>query len=87
MEIHPPHAAARSLKDFFLQLLTITVGVLIALSIEGIVEWRHHRMLVRDAKAMIALEISDNRKDSTASWPAWPRGTGTSAPPSGLPTI
>jgi hypothetical protein len=63
MEIHPPHAAAHSLKDFLLQLLTITVGVLVALSIESIVEWRHHRTLVRDAKAMIALEISDNRKE------------------------
>ena len=63
MDIHPPHGAPRSVKDFLLQLLTITVGVLIALSIEGILEWRHHRALVAEAREMIAREIDDNRRD------------------------
>jgi len=35
----------------------------IALSLEGLVEWRHHRALVREARANIADEIRDNRKD------------------------
>src|SRR5262245_25696016 len=61
VEIHPPHAAAHSLKEFLLQLLTITAGVLIALLIEGMVEWNHHRTLVREAKEMIAREIADNK--------------------------
>jgi hypothetical protein len=34
MEIHPPHAI-HSAKDFLLQLLTITIGILIALALEG----------------------------------------------------
>ena len=61
MEIHPPHPAAHSIKEFLLQLLTITAGVLIALSIEGLIEWNHHRTLVREAKDMIAREIADNK--------------------------
>jgi hypothetical protein len=62
VEIHPPHAPAHSAKDFLIQLLTITAGVLIALSIEGLLEWNHHRMLVRQARATIAREIADNKR-------------------------
>jgi len=61
VESHPPHAPAHSIKDFFIQLLTITAGVLIALSIEGLTEWNHHRQLVREATETIAREIADNR--------------------------
>lgn len=62
VEIHPPHASIHSVKDFFIQLLTITAGVLIALSLEGVLEWNHHRSLVRQAKATIAREIADNKR-------------------------
>jgi hypothetical protein len=47
-------------KDFLLHLLTITVGLLIALGLEGCVEWRHHRNEVRDAEDGMRLEISQN---------------------------
>jgi hypothetical protein len=50
-----------SVRNFLFQLLTITAGVLIALSIEGMVEWNHHRLLVREAKTTIAREIADNK--------------------------
>ncbi len=45
MEIHPPHAPAHSFKDFAIQLVTITAGVLIALSFESVREWNHDRTL------------------------------------------
>ena len=48
-------------KEFLFQLVTITAGVLIALSIEALLEWNHHRALVREAKATIAREITDNK--------------------------
>jgi hypothetical protein len=63
MEIHPPHAPIRSIKDFLLQLITITAGILIALSFEGVREWRHDRNLVREAHDTIAREIADNKKE------------------------
>jgi hypothetical protein len=61
MEIHAPHGPARSFRDFLLQLLTITCGVLIALSFEGIVQWRHHRQLARESADNLAREIRANR--------------------------
>jgi len=48
------------LKDFFIHLLTITVGLLIALGLEGCVEWRHHRNLVHEAEEGMRGEISRN---------------------------
>ena len=62
MEIHPPHAAIRSWRDFLLQLGTITAGVLIALSFEGIREAIHDRSLVREARENIRREIADNKR-------------------------
>lgn len=62
MEIHPPHAI-HSVKDFALQLLTITVGILIALTLEGIVQWAHHRQLVHEAEANLTTEIRENQAE------------------------
>ena len=53
----------QSLKHFVVELLTITTGVLIALSLEGLLEWNNHRLLVREAKAIIAREIADNKTE------------------------
>jgi len=62
MDIHP-HPPAHSFKELLVQLFTITLGVLIALGLEGLVERQHHRSLVREAREMIDREIEDNRKD------------------------
>ena len=42
--------------------MTITIGLLIALSLEGMVEWIHHLNLVRQARATIYKEMTDNRR-------------------------
>ena len=62
MEIEPPHHPIETKRDFFIHLFTITCGLLIALSLEGLVEWGHHRSLVREARANIRQEIDDNQK-------------------------
>ena len=75
MEVHPPHAAAHSVKDLLIQLGTITAGVLIALSIEGLIEWNHHRLLVREAKETLAREIGDNKNALARHFAEWDRST------------
>lgn len=67
MEIHPPHGSIHSRKDFLLHLLTITIGILIALSLEGIVQWMDHRALVREAQANLATEIRENQQTLKAA--------------------
>ena len=58
-----PRAARRSVGEWLFQLATITIGVLIALSFDALLRWNDDRMLVAEARANIALEISDNRRE------------------------
>ena len=71
MDIHPPHAI-HSWKDFGVQLITITAGILIALSLEGVRESLHDRALVREARENIRREIADNQREVDGEIAAMP---------------
>jgi hypothetical protein len=43
LDVHPPHHAANTWRDFFIHIATITVGLFIALLLEQGVEVIHHR--------------------------------------------
>lgn len=62
LDVHAPHEKIHGLGDFFLHLFTITVGLLIALGLEGCVEWQHHRHLVREARDNLRTEFRDNQR-------------------------
>jgi hypothetical protein len=62
MDVHPPHEPIHSWRDFFIHLITITIGLLIALGLEGVVEWGHHRSLVREARKDIREEFEINHQ-------------------------
>lgn len=62
----PPRASRRSAGEWLFQLTTITVGVLIALSFDALLRWNADRALVDEARATIALEIADNRRELDA---------------------
>ena len=63
LDIHLPHGKLEGFKDFFLHLFTITVGLLIALSLEGWVEHVHHRHLAREAEDGLRVEIANNEHE------------------------
>jgi hypothetical protein len=63
LDVHSPHEPIIGWKDFLLHLFTITIGLLIALSLEGLVEWQHHRHLVYEAEASLYREIDGNAKE------------------------
>jgi hypothetical protein len=63
LDVHPPHEPVHGWRDILIHLATITVGLFIALSLEGCVEWRHHRHLVREARENIRTEMEDNQKE------------------------
>jgi len=62
LDVHPPHAPIHTWRDFFVHLATITIGLFIALSLESLLDWSHHRHLVKEARATIRREMSNNRK-------------------------
>lgn len=61
MEVHPPTKPIESVKDFLLHLLTITIGILIALGLEQSVESWHRHHLAEQARENILSEIRDNK--------------------------
>jgi len=60
LDVHAPHEAVRSWKDFFVHLATIVVGLLIAIGLEQTVEYFHHRHQVAEARAALELELRMN---------------------------
>lgn len=72
MDIHPPYGPIHSFKDFVLHLLTVILGILIALSLEGLIEWRHHRSLAEEARSNLTVEIRENRQLLTGGLAAAP---------------
>jgi hypothetical protein len=61
-----------SFKDFLLHLLTVILGILIALSLEGLIEWHHHRSLAEEARSNLTAEIRENRQLLAGGLPAAP---------------
>lgn len=59
----PARGESRSYRYFLIELLIVTSGVLIALSVDSLREWNQYRMLVREARATIAREIADNKRE------------------------
>jgi hypothetical protein len=45
MEIHAPHKPVLTVREAIVHLAIVTVGILIALSLDGVREWREHRAL------------------------------------------
>lgn len=53
---------AASARRVGLELVIIVAGVLIALSFDGLVEWRREQKLVREARENLTQEIRENRE-------------------------
>ena len=62
LDVHPPHEAAHSWKDFFIHIITIVIGLLIAIGLEQTVEFIHHRHEVQETRKALAEEHEENRK-------------------------
>ncbi len=64
MEVHAPHEPIHTWRDFFIHIVTITIGLLIAIALEQTVEWIHHRHIVHVARENIRHEIEGNEKSA-----------------------
>jgi hypothetical protein len=60
LDVHAPHHAIEGWKDFVVHLLTMSVGLLIAVGIEGCVELHREHKLVQEARATMREEIEHN---------------------------
>lgn len=60
IDIHPPHHAATTRRDFFIHLSTVVLGILIAIGLEQTVEYFHHRHQVAAAHEALRAEREQN---------------------------
>jgi hypothetical protein len=63
MEIHGPEGPTNSFKDFAIHIVIVTIGILIALGLEGVREAIYVRRVVRDARENFHVELVGNRRN------------------------
>ncbi len=64
MDIHAPDKPLHNVKDFAIHIAVVTIGILIALGLEGLREVVHDHALVRETRENFTLELE---KDRTAA--------------------
>ena len=62
LDVHPPHHPTHGWRDFFIHIATIVVGLLIAIGLEQMVEYVHHRREISETREALRLEREENRK-------------------------
>lgn len=60
LDVHAPHQAVRTWKDFFVHIAAIAVGLLIAIGLEQTVEYVHHRHQVAETRLALRVEREQN---------------------------
>ena len=62
LDVHPPHHAATTWRDFFIHIATIVIGLLIAVGLEQTVEYFHHRHQIHVTRERIREEAELNQR-------------------------
>ena len=60
MDIHAPDKPILNFKEFAVHIAVVTVGILIALSLEGVREIIHERHLVAETRVNFHAEVKNN---------------------------
>lgn len=61
-EVHAPEHPFNSLKEFLFHILTISMGVLVALAADAGVERMHRHELIEETKSAFSSQIDENRQ-------------------------
>ena len=70
LDVHPPHEAAHTWKDFFIHIATIVVGLLIAVGLEQTVEAIHHHHQRVELEEQLQQEAQINTRRISISFDA-----------------
>ncbi|MGD0647396.1 MAG: hypothetical protein ABR971_05330 [Acidobacteriaceae bacterium] len=62
LDVHPPHNPTHTWRDFFIHIATIVLGLLIAIGLEQLVEYFHHRHQLYEAREAIHIELEVNTR-------------------------
>jgi hypothetical protein len=64
MEIHSPEHPIHNIKDFAIHIAVVTLGILIALGLDGLREHFRERRLVRETRANFQYELGFDHENS-----------------------
>jgi hypothetical protein len=64
IDIHPPQHGAMTMRDFFIHLGIVVLGILIAIGLEQTVEYFHHRHLASEARRALLTERESNERSN-----------------------
>ena len=67
LDVHPPHHATHTWRDFFIHIATICVGLLIAIALEQTVEHIHRQHEATELRDSLAAETGQILNDSAAA--------------------
>ena len=59
LDVHPPHTPTHTWRDFLLHIVTIVVGLLIAIGLEQTVERLHHHYVLIETRENLHEELND----------------------------
>lgn len=71
LDIHPPHHTTNTWREFFVHIATITVGLLLAVGLEQLVERIHQHYELRETREALDRETEANRKDVAKDVRQW----------------
>lgn len=60
LDVHAPHESVHTFKDFLIHIVTIVIGLLIAIGLEQAVEYIHHRHQIADTREALRIERQQN---------------------------
>jgi hypothetical protein len=60
LDVHPAHHAASTWREFLTHIATIVLGLLIAVGLEQMVEYFHHRHQIAEVRAQLDTELKIN---------------------------
>jgi hypothetical protein len=72
VDIHKPKHPIHGVREFLFEMFTVTCGIVIALSLEGLVVNRRDARLVRETRQDFAAEIAENLQKTQAVHDAAP---------------
>src|ERR1700730_918654 len=62
IEVHPPHENVHTWRHFFIHIAAITIGLRMAIGLEQMVVYFHHRQQLQEARRELADELESNRR-------------------------
>jgi hypothetical protein len=71
LDVHPAHHAASTWRDFFIHIITIVIGLLIAIGLEQTVERIHQHYELRETREALEQERKANEKDWASNESDW----------------